>query len=58
VAANPDTERYLIAMHLGMSGAKLSNITCSARGQATLEELKRLPPDELASYVIKPQSND
>jgi hypothetical protein len=52
VAANPDLERYRIAQHLGMSGSKLSTITCSPRGRATLDQLKQLPPEKLQPYLI------
>jgi hypothetical protein len=52
VAANFDLPRFRVAEHLGMSGAKLSTITCSPRGRATLEQLKLLPLEKLQPYVI------
>lgn len=52
VAANPNMERYRIATYLGMSGSKLATITCSLRGAATLDQLKQLPSEKLAPYVI------
>jgi hypothetical protein len=41
VAANPKTPRYLIAAEFGISPDKLSCITCSPKGVAYLEQLRR-----------------
>ncbi|HMZ54436.1 MAG TPA: hypothetical protein PLE72_02755 [Azospira sp.] len=55
VAANPDLERWKIAEALGISGARLSNITCSPEGARRLAELMA-SQELLSAYRLKRES--
>lgn len=52
VLANPGKERCVIAQCLGMSGSKLSTITCSELGQEYLQSHQNTPESQLKPYKI------
>ena len=52
VAANSGLERYKIAMYLGISGSRLSIISCSDLGENFLNQASMLPVDVLAPLKI------
>ena len=51
VAANPDLERWKVADALGISPARLSNITCSPEGAKILKALEE-STEELSKYHL------
>lgn len=51
VAANPDLERWKIANTLGLSPARLSNITCSPEGARILAAFAESTED-LSNYRL------
>ncbi len=52
VLANPDKKRCEIADHIGISGSKLSIITCSELGRNYLQSHKNMPEQHLIGYKI------
>lgn len=53
IAANPSMPRFKIAVHIGISPSKLSNISCSPLGVRFLDRLKQIPPHRLSGYRLE-----
>ena len=52
IAANPDVARWKIANHIGISGSRLSIISCSELGINFLSNIKDTPSTNLSAFKL------